>query len=180
MKREEHSGARHEMSRVENLPETIINMKELLHIMEEQKRKVGVGFGVMILKKNKILLGKRHEDPEKASSLLNGAGTWTMPGGKLHFGETFEEGAKRETMEETGIQLKNVDVICVNNDMVENAHFITIGLFSDDFEGKPQVLEPDEITEWRWFDLNELPNPIYFPSTKVLENYKAKKFYVSQ
>ena len=146
--------------------------------MEQKKKKIGVGFGVLILKDNKVLLGKRHEDPEKASSLLNGAGTWTMPGGKLDFGETFEQGAKRETMEETGIKLNNVDVICVNNDMVETAHFITLGLFSDDFEGEPQVLEPDEITEWGWFDLNELPNPIYFPSAKVLENYKAKKFYV--
>ncbi|MCK5629014.1 MAG: NUDIX domain-containing protein [Nanoarchaeota archaeon] len=148
--------------------------------MEQKKKKIGVGFGVLILKDNKVLLGKRHEDPEKASSLLNGAGTWTMPGGKLDFGETFEQGAKRETMEETGIKLNKVDVICVNNDMVETAHFITLGLFSDDFEGKPQVLEPDEITEWGWFDLNELPNPIYFPSAKVLENYKAKKFYVPQ
>ena len=146
--------------------------------MEQKKKKIGVGFGVLILKDNKVLLGKRHEDPEKASSLLNGAGTWTMPGGKLDFGETFEQGAKRETMEETGIKLNKVDVICVNNDMVETAHFITLGLFSDDFEGEPQVLEPDEITEWGWFDLNELPNPIYFPSAKVLENYKAKKFYV--
>ena len=148
--------------------------------MEQNKKKIGVGFGVLILKENKVLLGKRHEDPEKASSLLNGAGTWTMPGGKLDFGETFEQGAKRETMEETGIKLNKLDVICVNNDMVETAHFITLGLFSDDFEGEPQVLEPDEITEWGWFDLNELPNPIYFPSAKVLENYKAKKFYVPQ
>lgn len=155
-------------------------MKELLYSMEEKKKKVGVGFGIMILRGNKVLLGKRHEDPEKASSLLNGAGTWTMPGGKLHFGETFEEGAKRETMEETGIKLNNVNVICVNNDMVETAHFITIGLFSDNFEGEPQVMEPDEITEWRWFDLHELPNPLFFPSAKILENYKTKKFYVSQ
>ena len=148
--------------------------------MEEKKKKMGVGVGVMILKDNKVLLGKRHEDPEKASSLLNGAGTWTMPGGKLEFGESFEEGAKRETMEETGITLKNVDVICINNDMVETAHFVTIGLFSDDFEGEPQVMEPDEITEWRWFDLKNLPSPIYFPSAKVLENYKQKKFYISK
>ena len=148
--------------------------------MEQKNKKVGVGFGVLILKDNKVLLGKRHEDPEKASSLLNGAGTWTMPGGKLDFGETFEQGTKRETMEETGIKLNKVDVICVNNDMVETAHFITLGLFSDDFEGEAQVLEPDEITEWGWFDLNELPSPIYFPSAKVLENYKAKQFYLPQ
>ncbi|MBW3019614.1 NUDIX domain-containing protein [Candidatus Woesearchaeota archaeon] len=142
--------------------------------------KIGVGCGVMMLKGNKVLLGRRHEDPEKAGSLLKGAGTWTMPGGKLNFGETFEEGARRETMEETGIKLNTVKVICVNNDAVETAHFVTIGLFSDDFEGEPKVMEPDKITEWNWFDLDALPDPIYFPSAKVLENYKQKKFYLAR
>ena len=144
----------------------------------EEKKKIGVGFGVMILKDNKILLGKRHEDPEKASSLLNGAGKWTMPGGKLDFGEKFEDGAKRETLEETGVKLNKVEVLCVNNDMVETAHFVTIGLFSDNFIGEPKVMEPDEITEWGWFDLNNLPSPIYFPSAEILENYKNRKFYI--
>ncbi|KKU14935.1 MAG: hypothetical protein UX22_C0014G0002 [Candidatus Jorgensenbacteria bacterium GW2011_GWA2_45_9] len=62
----------------------------------EEKKKVGVGVGVIILKEGKLLLGKRCEDPEKAYSLLNGTGTWTMPGGKLDFGETFENGAKEK------------------------------------------------------------------------------------
>ncbi|TRZ80937.1 NUDIX domain-containing protein [bacterium] len=146
----------------------------------EEKKKIGVGFGIMILKNGKLLLGKRHENPEKASSLLNGAGTWTMPGGKLEFGETFEKGAKREALEETGITLNKVKVICVNQDIIETAHFITIGLFSDTFSGEPKVMEPDEIIEWRWFSLNNLPSPIYFPSAKVLENYKQKKFYISE
>ncbi len=141
--------------------------------------KVGVGFGVMILKDNKVLLGKRHEDPEKADSLLNGAGTWTMPGGKLDFGESFEQGAVREVLEETGIKIKNTSVICINNDIVETAHFITIGLLCTDFEGSPEVMEPDEITEWGWFDLEDLPSPLYFPSEKVLNNYLKKKFYIS-
>lgn len=144
------------------------------------KPKPGVGFGVMILREGKILLGRRHEDPEKASSLLHGQGTWTMPGGKLHFKETFEQGAAREVLEETGIKLKNVKVICVNNDMVEDAHFVTIGLFSDDIEGEAKIMEPDEITEWRWFELDKLPSPLYFPSAKVLENYKNKIFYKKQ
>lgn len=146
----------------------------------EEKKKIGVGVGVMILKDGKLLLGRRHNNPEKASSLLNGAGNWTMPGGKLDFGETFEEGVKREVSEETGMTLNNVDVICVNQDIIETAHFITVGLLSDSFSGEPRVMEPDEITEWGWFDLNNLPNPIYFPSAKVLENYKQKKFYISK
>lgn len=145
--------------------------------MSEEKR-IGVGIGIMIFKNNKILLGKRHEDPEKASSQLKGEGTWTMPGGKLHFGETFEDGAKREVLEETGITLNKIDVICVNQDIIETAHFITIGLFSDAFSGEPQVMEPNEITEWRWFELTNLPKPIYQPSLKILNNYKNKKFYI--
>ena len=132
----------------------------------------------MILKEGKVLLGKRYEDPEKADSLLNGAGKWTMPGGKLHFGESFEKGAEREVLEETGIKIKNPRLICVNKDIVETAHFVTAGLLVTEFDGEPKVMEPDEITEWNWFDLDDLPSPLYFPSEKVFENYKQKKFYI--
>jgi len=144
----------------------------------EEKKRVGVGFGVMLLKEEKVLLGRRHTDADKADSELHGEGTWTMPGGKLEFGESFENGAKREVYEETGIQLKKVEVICVNNDKNEYAHFVTIGLFSRSFDGNPKVIEPDEITEWRWFSLDNLPSPLYFPSAKILKNYKNKKFYI--
>ncbi|MBS1266314.1 MAG: ADP-ribose pyrophosphatase [Candidatus Woesearchaeota archaeon] len=132
----------------------------------------------MILRDNKILLGKRHMDPEKATSLLDGAGTWTIPGGKLDFGESFEQCAKRETKEETGLKLNSVKVVCVNNDKVENAHFLTIGLFCDDFSGEPKVAEPDKITKWNWFDLDNLPSPMYLPSKKVIRNYLNGKFYI--
>jgi 8-oxo-dGTP diphosphatase len=144
----------------------------------EEKKKIGVGFGVMILKDNKVLLGKRHSDPKKADSKLHGEGTWTMPGGKLEYGETFEDGAIREVKEETNLQLKSIKIIAVNNDMNEFAHFVTIGMLSTDFTGAPKVMEPDEITEWAWFDLNSLPRHLYFPSAKLIENHKQRKFYI--
>jgi len=145
----------------------------------ENKPQVKVGFGVMILKNNKVLLGKRHDDPQKASSALHGEGTWTMPGGKMHFGQTFEDEAARETLEETGIIVdkSKFKLISLTNDVVHDAHFITIGFLCEDFEGEPQVMEPDEITKWEWFDLNSLPSPIYFPSEKVLKNYLSGKIY---
>ena len=142
--------------------------------------KIGVGFGVMLLKDGKILLGKRHEDPDKADSLLNGAGKWTMPGGKLHFGESFEEGAKREVLEETAITLNAVRVIAVNNDRTEDVQFITLGLLSENFSGEAKVLEPDEITEWQWFSLDDLPSPLYFPSEKIIKNYLVSEFYLAE
>ena len=143
----------------------------------EDKPKIGVGFGVMIFKDNKILLGKRHEDPEKASSLLKGAGTWTMPGGKLDFGETFEKGATREVFEETSIKVNSLKVVCISNEIVSDAHFVTIGLLCEDFEGEPKVMEPEEITEWKWFDLNNLPKPMFFPCVKIINNFLEGKFY---
>lgn len=144
----------------------------------EESRRIGVGIGVMLLRQGRILLGHRNEDPEKASSLLGGAGTWTMPGGKLHFGETFEEGARREVSEETGISVNSIKVIAVNNDIADNAHFVTVGLLSEDFDGEARAMESEEITEWKWFDLRKLPTSLYPPSERVIEDYTKDKFYL--
>lgn len=138
---------------------------------------VGVGIGVMLLRDRKVLLGKRHPNPEKASSELEGAGTWTMPGGKLEFGETFEEGARRELKEETDILAHRLEVVSISNDMVQDAHFVTIGMVCREFSGEYKVMEPDEITEWRWFGLADLPNPLYFPTHRILKNYRNGVFY---
>jgi 8-oxo-dGTP diphosphatase len=144
-----------------------------------ETKKMGCGFGVLIIKDNKVLLGQRHVDPAKASSLLNGAGTWTMPGGKLDFGESFEEGASREVKEETGIEIdsNSLKVISLSNDIVPTAHFVTVGLLCTDCNSEPQVLEPDEITQWKWFDIDNLPEPLFEPSRKILQNYKDAVFY---
>lgn len=144
-----------------------------------ENKKIGVGFGIMMLKDNKVLLGKRHDDPEKADSLLHGEGTWTMPGGKLDFGEELKPAAIREVFEETGIKIKEKDLklISLTNDVVFDAHFVTIGFLCQDFEGEPKVMEPDEITKWQWFELDNLPRPVYFPSEKILKNYLAGEIY---
>lgn len=144
-----------------------------------ETKKIGVGFGVLIIKDNKVLLGQRHIDPAKADSEMHGEGTWTMPGGKLHFGESFEQGAQRELMEETGMttSIEDLTVISLTNDMVPDAHFVTVGLLCTKFQGEPQVMEPDEITKWQWFPLDALPTPLFKPSEKVLKNYTDKTFY---
>ena len=141
--------------------------------------KIGVGCGVMILRDGKVLLGRRHSDPAKADSELHGGGTWTMPGGKLHFGERFEEGTRREVLEETGVAIdeKDLRLISLTNDAIPDAHFVTIGFLCERFPGEPKVMEPDEIVEWRWFPLDKLPTPIFFPSEKVLKNYLDKTIY---
>ncbi len=147
--------------------------------MNNTKNKPGVGIGIMILNgKGEVLLGRRHNNPDKADSLLHGEGTWTLPGGKLDFHEELEECARREVEEETGIKANRFELISLTNDIVPDNHFVTIGFLCRDFEGEPAVKEPDEITEWKWFPLGALPEPLFPPSRKMIKNYIIKRIFI--
>lgn len=140
--------------------------------------KIGVGVGVMIMRDGKVLLGLRNPNKEKASSELQGQGTWTMPGGKVDKGEKLIEAAYRELAEETGITTIHLQFMALQDDITEFAHYVTagfIGELSRDIE--PQALEPETIIEWRWFDLDKLPENMYFPSRKFIEKYQNNIWY---
>lgn len=133
---------------------------------------VRAGVGVLVLNNGKALLGRRHGDPEKADSLLEGEGTWTLPGGKIDFHEEIKDSAKRELKEETGLEAGDLELVSVTNDKVPESHFVTIGFLCKDFEGEPEVREPEQIVEWDWFPLDDLPEPVFPPSLKLIKNYK--------
>lgn len=139
--------------------------------------KPGIGVGVMIIKDNKILLGLRNPDKEKASSELDGEGTWTMPGGKVKFMENLVDAAKRELEEETSLKATKIDFLCISDDMTEKAHFVTVGFIVEEYTGEIKTMEPEEILEWKWFDLNDLPINLYKPSQKCIEKYKNGIIY---
>ncbi len=145
-----------------------------------EKKRVGAGLGVILERDGKILLGMRHPDPDKADSAFKSSGEWCLPGGKLDFGETLEQGAIREVAEETGIVIKNPQVISIHNCKNEHAHFLTAGMITHEWKGEATVMEPDEIIEWKWFPINDLPFPRYFPSFEVIENYLQGRFYIQR
>lgn len=85
----------------------------------------------------------------------------------------------RKVFEETGLKISadSLKLISVTNDRVEDAHFITLGFLGTEFRGKPEVKEPDEITRWEWWPIEQLPQPMFFCSEKIVKNYLAKKIY---
>ncbi len=116
-----------------------------------------VGVGCVVQRNGKILLGKR-----KGSHAV---GCWGFPGGHLEFGESVEECAKRELLEETGLIPATVrQGPWVENVMEEEQkHYITIFVFIDQFAGEPSLMEPHKCEGWEWFPSDNLPSPLFSP-----------------
>ena len=135
-----------------------------------ENNKIDVGVGVMIFKDNKVLFGKR-----KGS---HGSGDYAFTGGHLEYMESFEECAKRETLEEAGIHIKNVRFLSLGN-IVTYApkHVVGVGVIADWESGEPVVCEPDKRESWNWYDIDNLPEPIFYPATLMIEAYKNGKIY---
>ena len=132
---------------------------------------VRVGVGVVFLKDNKVLLGKR------SNVEAPGKGSWCCPGGKLEFEENIIDCAKREALEETGLKINKLKLISVTNDIAYDKHYITLGFLCENFDGEPKIIEPKSMVEWKWFALTELPEPMFIPTMKLINNYLKGKIY---
>jgi ADP-ribose pyrophosphatase YjhB (NUDIX family) len=62
-----------------------------------------VGVGGVVIVDGRTLLIKRGSEP-----LL---GQWSIPGGTLELGESLQEGVARELLEETGLEVRVLDMI---------------------------------------------------------------------
>lgn len=137
-----------------------------------------VGVGVAILRHfsdgTKVLLGKR-----KSS---HGEGQWAFPGGHLEHLESFKETALREIKEETGnLKVRGLEVVSIIN-LTEYTpkHYLDVGMVAFWLSGEPEVMEPDKCSEWQWFSVYDLPNPVFSTVKRVIDaamHYRAVVVY---
>jgi 8-oxo-dGTP diphosphatase len=122
---------------------------------------VKVWVWVIIYKWDKILLGKR--------KWSHWSWTWSFPGGHLDFWEPWEECANRETLEETWITIKNIEYFKTTNDVFtnENKHYITIYMKAEYDSWKVEIMEPEKCDIWDWFEIDNLPQPLFLPYDKL-------------
>jgi len=62
-----------------------------------------VGVGGVVIDDGRALLIRRASEPLR--------GEWSIPGGMLELGETLEQGVARELLEETGLQVRVLELI---------------------------------------------------------------------
>ena len=104
------------------------------------------GLGVILMKDDKLLIGKRINS--------HGHNTWSFPGGHIERFETFGECAKRETYEETGLEIEliNEPQLYYTRDFFEdeNKDYFTFYQKAKYISGKPKRKEKDKCLEWKW------------------------------
>ncbi|HEX6416469.1 MAG TPA: NUDIX hydrolase [Candidatus Saccharimonadales bacterium] len=123
-----------------------------------------VGIGVFVFKDGRFLMQQRQGS--------HGAGSWSVPGGHLEFGESFEDTAAREVEEETGITIKNIRFGAVTNDVFpdEGKHYVTIWMISEWEGGEARITEPDKCIAQSWETFDSLPEPLFLPWNQLLQS----------
>lgn len=102
----------------------------------------------------------------------HGAGTWSLPGGWMEFGESFFDTAVREVLEETGVRVDGHKARGVTNDVFQDhgLHAVTIFVETLYIGGEPQVMEPDKCPEVRWVDMRTVRSlPLFDPLVRWIK-----------
>jgi 8-oxo-dGTP diphosphatase len=137
--------------------------------MEKQYRNPAPTVDVILQRESKVLMVRRKKDPFK--------GQLALPGGFINEGETAEEAAKREAMEETSLEVEPIDILGVYSDPkrdprkhVMSTVFICIVIGGQDKAG-------DDAASLEWIELAniERQQQVAFDHAAILRDYKQWK-----
>ena len=131
------------------------------------------GIGAVVFHNQKVLLVKRGKPPCQDE--------WAIPGGKIKLGETLQQAAEREVLEETGITIKagdpvfTFDLIEKDNNGAILFHYIIVDVAAEYLSGEPNA--NSDASAARWFKATELASHNINKTTlELLQRYLDFKF----
>ena len=89
----------------------------------------------LVFRDGSVLMVKRADEPNR--------GRWSPPGGSLELGETVEQAAARETLEETGVVVRPVRVVDVRDFREKDGdgrlrwHYVLMDVLCEYVSGEP-------------------------------------------
>ena len=121
-----------------------------------------VAVAILIKNEDQVLLVQRTYDPQK--------GYWTLPSGFVDAGEDPMKAAKRECLEETGLNIVNIQLLDVLYSQEHPRGASILIVYRADIQSG-QLVAGDDAKRAAYFDLNHLP-PLAFASTHdILDHY---------
>ncbi len=92
---------------------------------------------------------------------------WALPGGFVEVGESVETAVRREALEETGLELDDLELVGVYSDPARDPRFHTASVvFRARSQGHP--VGQDDAAEARIFSPDALPDPIAFDHLRII------------
>ena len=135
-------------------------------VQREYPERPLVGVGGVVIADWRALLIRRGSPPLE--------GEWSIPGGMLELGETFEEGVRRELAEETGLQVRVVEFIEVferifpGEDGRTRYHFVILDYLCAVKSGEARAAS--DVTDVAWAREEELEGYALTPTaTRVIK-----------
>jgi len=134
-----------------------------------------VGVGAVMVEGDRVVLVRRAAQPM--------AGEWSIPGGLLELGEAMREGAEREALEETGLQVEAGEMLEVLDRIVPDAdgkpryHYVLIDFLCRRIGG--ELRAGGDAAEARWVSESEIAalgvsDTAVKVVRKALANYKSQ------
>lgn len=134
------------------------------HTMSEHPRNPFLTVDILIETQGGVVLIRRKNPPHG----------WALPGGFVDYGESVEEAARRETLEETGLIVSHLRQFHTYSDPARDPRHHTVSVvFLATATGRP--VGNDDAAEARVFALESLPTPLAFDHGQILADYAAFK-----
>ena len=129
-------------------------------------RNPAVGVAVVTFEGRKILLGRRARGEYQ--------GFWCIPCGYVEWGEDVREAARREFLEETGLEVEIGSVYAVHSNF-HNSESLTVGIWFRSTVVGGALAAGDDLDRVGYFPLEELPEQLAFPTDcLVLEQLREE------
>ncbi len=130
-----------------------------------------VGVGVIFVRDGQVFLAKRQGS--------HGEGTWASAGGHLEAGESLEQCARREALEELAVTVGDLRFLCVSNIVAYDKHYVDVEFIGDIGRQEPRLAEPVGFSRAGWFPLGDLPEPLFQAVGYALDSLQTGRHYYS-
>ena len=129
-----------------------------------------VGVGVVFVRQGRVFLAQRQGS--------HGEATWGSAGGHLEFGETLEDCARREALEELAIDVGELRALCLSNIIAYGRHYVDVEFLGDIGEQEPVPTAADgSFGAYGWFPLDEPPEPLFEPMRLAIASLRSGQWY---